>query len=256
MNPLGEHTNLTVNRAVSARDTMVWPGAEEEYFRIGRRAAEWMAWTQQLCDKPHYPNILDLPCGHGRVLRWLRAQYDYAAITACDLERDGVDFCVEQFGARGVYSQPDLRALSFGAEFDLVWCGSLLTHLPPAAWLTTLDCLIRWTRECGVIVFSTQGRYFATLLAREQNAFADNVDTVALLREFQRGGQAFEPYYESAAGEYGLALTSPEFVGRALQRYPDVIVRANLEQAWGVQDLVVLYKKSDYHEPFFGNAGA
>lgn len=255
MKPLYDLGHLHPNRIVSPRDTMVWPGAEEQYFDLGRRALELVMFSAQLCDKPHYPNILDLPCGHGRVLRWLRAQYDYANITACDLDREGVDFCCEQFRAIGVYSEPDLRALPFTEKFDFVWCGSLLTHLRPEAWLTALDCLIRWTRECGVIMFSTQGRFFTTLLARGQSNIAENIDKSALLTAFAATGHAFEPYFEDPAKQYGVTVTSPEFVGRALQRYPNVIVRAYLEQAWGIQDIVILYKKAGYYEPLLGNAG-
>lgn len=245
---LNDLSQLHPDRTVSARDTMVSPGAEEQYFEIGRRALDLVMFSARLCDKPHYPEILDLPCGHGRVLRWLRAQYGYAKITACDLDRDSVDFCREQFGAVGVYSEPDLKRLPFGDQFDLVWCGSLLTHLRPDAWLDALDCLIRWTRDCGVIVFSTQGRFLATQLARGEGAFADNVDVGALLTSFKRHGHAFEPYYEDPARSYGISLTSPEYLGRVLQRYPNVILRAYLEQAWGVQDVTVLYKRAGYFE--------
>lgn len=249
MKLLHDLSHLRPNREISGRDTMVWPGAEEQYFSLGQRALDLVMFSGRLCDKPHYERILDLPCGHGRVLRWLRAQYDYAQITACDLERSGVDFCRDQFGATGVYSQTDLKALRFDAQFDLVWCGSLLTHLSPAAWHEAVDGLIRWTAECGVIVFSTQGRFFATQLARGEGGFADNVDIPALLGAFGREGHAFEPYYEDPTRQYGLAVTSPEYLGRVLQRYPNVIVRAYLEQAWGVQDVVILYKKAGYFEP-------
>jgi SAM-dependent methyltransferase len=255
MNPAPDLRALQPNRAVSSRDTMVWPGAEEDYFNLGRRALELVIFSAQLCEKPHYPRILDLPCGHGRVLRWLRAHYGYAAITACDLDRDGVDFCAGQFGAQGVYSQTDLTALPFTAQFDLVWCGSLLTHLRPEAWLTALDCLIKWTSDCGVIVFSTQGRFFTTLLARGQGDFAANIDGEALLRNFQREGQAFEPYLEDPDQQYGINVTSPEFLHRVLQQYPNLIIRAYLEQAWGVQDIVILYKKAGHYEPLLGHAG-
>jgi len=255
MKPLYDLGHLHPNRTVSSRDTMVWPGAEEQYFDIGRRALELVMFSAHLCDKPHYPDILDLPCGHGRVLRWLRAHYDYARITACDLDRDGVDFCRDQFRAIGVYSQSDLRALPFAEQFDFVWCGSLLTHLRSEAWLTALDCLIRWTRECGVIMFSTQGRFFTTLLARGQDNIAENIDKAALLQSFAKHGHAFQPYFEDPTEGYGVAVTSPEFVGRALQRYPNVIVRAYLEQAWGIQDIVILYKKAGYYEPLLGGDG-
>lgn len=228
---------------------MVWPGREQEYFDLGRRALELVRLSADLCDKPHYPDILDLPCGYGRVLRWLRAHYDYARITACDLEHEAVDFCRTEFRTTGVYSKPDLRELPFTEQFDLVWCGSLLTHLRPAEWLTGLDCLIRWTRECGVVIFSTQGRFYTTLLARGQSNIAENIDKPSLLRNFARNGQAFEPYFEDPTKQYGVSVTSPDYVTRALMRYPGVIMRAYLEQAWGLQDIVILYKKDGYFEP-------
>ena len=39
---------------------------------------------------------------------------------------------------------------------------------------------------------------------------------------------------------------------RTLQRYPNVIMRAYLEEAWGMQDIVILYKKAGYYEPVLG----
>ncbi|MDB6126763.1 MAG: biotin biosynthesis protein BioC, partial [Verrucomicrobia bacterium] len=81
-----DHSSLRPNRAVSNRDSMVWPGAEEQYFQLGERAINLVQLAADLCDKPHLPKILDLPCGYGRVLRWLRAKYPASEITACDLE--------------------------------------------------------------------------------------------------------------------------------------------------------------------------
>ena len=242
-----DHTALHPNRAVSSRDTMVWPGAEEQYFQLGERAIDLVQLAADLCDKPHLPKILDLPCGYGRVLRWLRAKYPASEITACDLERAGVDFCRQQFGAVGVYSEPDLRNLKFDSPFDLVWCGSLLTHLPVSSWPSTIDALLAFVVDCGILVFSTQGRFFSTLLARGEGDFAENVDTERLLEAYRRDGAAFEPYYERADGAYGLAVSSPKFLAEILQSRPDVILRAYLEEAWGIQDVVILYKRQGHH---------
>jgi len=257
MKPLYDFSALSVNRTLAPRDGMVARDADatltEQYFDLGRRALELIHFSSVLCDKPHYPDILDLPCGHGRVLRWLRAHYGYAKITACDLDRDGVDFCAREFGATPVYSLPDLHQLPFSAQFDLIWVGSLVTHLRRDRWLATLDCLVKWTRECGVIMFTTQGRTVSSLLARGRRDVAENIDKPALLEEYARTGFAYQRYFESNAEEdYGLALSSPEWVLRALQRYPDIIVRAYLEEAWGMQDVVILYKKAGHFEPLLG----
>ncbi len=251
--PLHDFSQLQADRTVAPHDGMVAAEDPEQYFTLGRRALELIHFSSVLCDKPHYPAILDLPCGHGRVLRWLRAHYGYAKITACDLDRTGVDFCAKQFGATPVYSKPDLRLLPFSTQFDLIWVGSLVTHLRQDRWLATLDCLIKWTNECGVIVLTTQGRTVTSLLARGRKDVAENIDKPALLAEFARTGFAYQRYFESNAEEdYGFAVSSPEWLMRALQRYPNIIVRAYLEEAWGMQDVIILYKKAGHHEPVLG----
>lgn len=252
MKPLYDFSTLPVDRTIAPRDGMIAPDMPEQYFDLGRRALELIKFSSELCDKPHYPDILDLPCGHGRVLRWLRAHYDYAKITACDLDHDGVDFCARQFSALPVYSEPDLRQLPFTAQFDLIWVGSLVTHLSRDRWLTTLDCLVKWTRECGVIIFTTQGRCYTSLLARGRRNVTENIDKAALLAEFSRTGFAYQKYFEKEHGDYGVAVTSPEWLMRTLQRYPDIIMRSYLEEAWGMQDVVILYKKGGHYEPVLG----
>jgi SAM-dependent methyltransferase len=252
MKPLYDFSSLAVDRTVSSSDTMFVPGREEQYFQIGRRALELTHFSSELCRKPHYPNILDLGCGYGRVLRWLRPQYHYAEITACDLEPAAVDFCARHFGATPVHSQPDLESLSFRAPFDLIWCGSVLTHLNPTQWLATLDSLIKWTNECGVVIFTTQGRYFASALARNQPFVASDVDQPALLADFERTGFAYQQYFDRHDGDYGITLNSPEWLMRTLQRYPGVIVRSFIEEAWGMQDVTILYKSSEYFSPVLG----
>jgi SAM-dependent methyltransferase len=255
MKPLYDFSSLPVDRTISQQDTMLAHGLETQYYGIGSRALELVKFSSELCDKPHYPQILDLACGHGRVLRWLRANYNYAHITACDIDRDGVDFCHQRFGALPVYSQPDLRLLSFPEQFDLIWVGSLLTHLPHEQWLSTLDCLVKWTRDCGVIILSTQGRYFTSQLTRGQRHIVENIHKETLLTDFARDGFAYQPYFEEKEGAYGIAVTSPEWLGRTLQRYPNLMIRALLEQAWGMQDIVILYKCEGHYDRVLGGPG-
>lgn len=249
MNLRTDISDLSLNRSVSPDDEMVTEGSEADYFAIGARAPELIKIGGQLCNRPDFQNILDLPCGHGRVMRWLRAHYPAASITGCDLNRAGVDFCAEQLQAERVYSQVDLAQVKFDRPFDLIWCDSLLTHLPVPKALSTLDQLVKWASEDAVIVFSVQGRYFSSLLSRDQGDFADNADIVSLLERYAEEGAAFEPYYEDPNHEYGLTLMTPEFLTAHVQRNPDVIMRAYLEQAWGVQDVVVLYKKAGFYAP-------
>ncbi|OHE84699.1 MAG: hypothetical protein A3G75_04945 [Verrucomicrobia bacterium RIFCSPLOWO2_12_FULL_64_8] len=237
-----------LNRTISPRDSMRNPRYPEQYYDLGARALDLVLFASQLCAKPHFPRILDLPCGYGRVLRWLRAHFDYADITACDLDQAAIDFCAREFQVNPVVSQPDLRRLEFARPFDLIWVGSLFTHLRREAWLAALECLIHWTAEDGILVFSTHGRCFTSLLARGRRDIADDVDVRALIAEYGADGFSFQPYYASSDGTYGVSATSSSWVHAQLAQYPDVILRAHLEEAWGLQDVYILYKAAGYYE--------
>jgi len=113
---MAESPNL--NRLVSSNDEMVYPGQEDSYFEIGQQALDLIELAQSRCSRESLPRILDLPCGHGRVMRWLRAEFPESEIVACDLNRNGVDFCGDPFQAQGIYSERDLNQVHFKAGFD------------------------------------------------------------------------------------------------------------------------------------------
>lgn len=244
--PLYDFHDLVIDKTISPRDTMIVPGREEQYFEIGHRALELVEFAAQLCDKPHFPNILDFGCGYARVLRWLRPRHHYAEITACELDQACVDFCAKHWGAIPVKSAMDPAAIKFDRKFDLIWCGSVLTHLDERAWKMTLDRLIDATAECGMIILTLQGRFFASALANKQPFIADDVDKKALLAEFRQRGFAYQNYFDRHDHDYGIALTSPQWVTAQIERRTDVIMRSYIEESWGMQDVLILYKTADY----------
>src|SRR5205085_1205813 len=69
------------------------------------------------------------PCGYGRVLRFLVRRFPDARVTACELLPDAVRFCAATFNAIPAQSAYELDTLTLGARYDLIWCGSLATHL-------------------------------------------------------------------------------------------------------------------------------
>jgi hypothetical protein len=46
-----------------------------------------------------------------------------AHLTACDVDRDGADFCAATFGATPAYGHNSLREIWLQGNFDLVWVG-------------------------------------------------------------------------------------------------------------------------------------
>ena len=251
--PLYDFSHLTVDRTISPHDTMIVPGREDQYFQLGHRALELVQFSANLCDKPHYPHILDFGCSYARVLRWLRPQHHYAHFTACDLDPEAIAFCAKHWGATPVLSSPHLENVKFDQKFDLIWVGSVLTHLDKLQWLKTLDFLIDSLAECGVIIFTVQGRYFASALANRQPYIADDVDKAALLAEFKKAGFAYQNYFNRHDLDYGISLTSPQWITAQIEKRTNVILRSYIEESWGMQDVVVLYKTEDYFADVLGS---
>jgi SAM-dependent methyltransferase len=112
--------------------------------------------------RPEGPcDILDLPCGHGRVARVLSSRFPEARLTVCDIDRDGVEFCVSRLGANRAYSCTDFDKLDLGKSFDLIWVGSLITHLIPSDTVKLIRCMERHLAEDGLLIMSSQGQHLA-----------------------------------------------------------------------------------------------
>src|SRR5688500_9262413 len=115
-----------LNREISQSETML-DGPLERYLGVGESA---LASIRRVVGQKEIASILDLPCGHGRVARHLRAAYPTARLFVSDLDEDGAKFCADAFSATKLPSKPNFDDIQFNRTFDLIWVGSLITHLP------------------------------------------------------------------------------------------------------------------------------
>jgi SAM-dependent methyltransferase len=194
-------------------DPAVQQHFDDYYYRVGRRAVEHIKAAMLATGKAELHRILDLPCGHGRVLRYLREAFPDAELVACDIDRDGVDFCAAEFGATPIYSVEDPGKLDIEGRFDLIWCGSLFTHLDRGRWPDFLDLFDRLLSPDGILFFTTEARYHAMLAE-------DEGDPLGMVDEFRRTGFAYRDYPDQAG--YGRSLSSPAWVCAFLERWPSL----------------------------------
>ena len=156
--------------------------------------------------------ILDLPCGHGRVLRALSAAFPDAEVTASDLDRHGVDFCERQFAARPLYSSEDLDALELPGDFDLIWCGSLATHLDEEATRALLLKLCGALALGGTLVITTHGDFVADRIARGDETYQlDETGVERVLAGYRASGFGYADYPWSPG--YGVSVATPFRMG-------------------------------------------
>jgi SAM-dependent methyltransferase len=144
----------------------MYTGNGKHYFAVGLSAVRSIEAALREAHLGEVRSVLDLLCGHGRVMRFLRQRFPATELTACDLDRSGVDFCRRHFGATPAYSRPNLDGLSLGGPFDLIWCGSLATHLDAAGTLAVLRCCSRHLVVRGLLVFTMHGSLVLERLRR------------------------------------------------------------------------------------------
>lgn len=115
---------------------MVLPSAfaEAQYVDGGQCALRHIAESLTAAGRTFgdIRSCLDLPSGYGRVLRHLVGAIAPSRITACDADRQAVRFCAREFGVEPFFCDRDPRKLRFTESYDLIFVGSLLTHLPEA----------------------------------------------------------------------------------------------------------------------------
>jgi SAM-dependent methyltransferase len=220
---------------LSPRDTM-FDGRDAHYLSAGLSALR--AIEAAIGDGPAPRRILDMPCGHGRVTRVLRARFPDAGITVCDLDRDGVDFASDRFRARGVYSHTDFRRLRFDEAYDLIWVGSLITHLSELTTLRFLDFALRHMTWRSTLVLSSHGDFVAGRMHSMAYGLTPG-DADALLLEHSRTGYGYRNYPDSE--HYGVAVISRRWFEGAVAGSP-LRLASYVERGWDEHQDVLCFR--------------
>ncbi len=188
-------------------------GSWGPYAYAGVTAVQCIREILNKFGRPDPVSILDLPCGHGRELRFLKLAYPDAHIGVCDIDEDGVDFCARVFGAHPIVSHEDPDEVSFDRQYELAWSGSLFTHLSADRWPGFLEMLARAVEPGGLVLFTANG-YLAPEVLRDLGLTGEQADQ--LLEDFKR--EHFG--YVESGDNWGLSLARPRWVKEQIERSP------------------------------------
>jgi len=217
----------------------MYDGDGVHYFKVGLSAISCINEALEGAGLKTVRRILDLPCGSGRVLRFLAQQFPEAEITACELERGPVEFCARTFGARPAYSSLDLDEVSFEKKFDLIWCGSLVTHLTEVGITALLSLFYRHLETGGLMIFTTHGDFVARRLPTRDFDYGltpEQIDRIG--SGYPATGYGFEDYPGDKG--YGVSLTSAEWIRTRVRELGDLREVFFKERGW------------DNHQDVFG----
>ena len=217
-----------VSLAIDWKD-MMYEGDPVHYFSSGYSALFCVRRALDEAGKKAPGSILDFGCGHGRVLRSLAADFPHARLIAADLDAGGVNFCAKTFGAVPVYSNTDLSRLSFNSRFDLIWVGSVFTHLRAERWLSFWELFRSALTEDGLLVFSTHCGEVARRLREGQCRWygLEPERAAEILEGYDKRGFGYSDYRKSR--DYGVSVSSPEWVSQQIVEvgYEPVLCQKN-----------------------------
>lgn len=172
-------------------------------------------------------SMLDFASGYGRLTRILLQKLRPEQIFVADIYRDAIDWQRAAFGVAGIYSAPDPAALTYAGRHDLVFVGSMFSHLPAElfhAWLARLYALLA---PGGVLAFSVHDESFLP------DGEAMDPSGIRYFRFSESGSLD--------ADIYGMSYVSEAFVGEAIARLPGAPSwRRHPKGAYENQDLYVV----------------
>jgi SAM-dependent methyltransferase len=209
------------------------------YYKVGLSAIRCIDEALSQTRLQEVRTILDLPSGGGRVLRFLVHRFPDAEITACELASGAVEFCARTFGAQPAFSSLNLDEVSFDKKFDLIWCGSLVTHLNEFGITALLKLFQRPLAPGGIMIFTTHGDFVQRRLPTQDFDYGLDAERVKRIGiDYAKTGYAFEDY--PGEKDYGVSLTSPEWI-RALVRHLE-----------GLREVYFKERGWDNHQDVFG----
>jgi len=200
-----------VSLEIHPEDRMYVASGARHYLSVGL-SARWCIdeALSHSCKNKSVRSILDFPCGYGRVLRFLRVRFPNAKIVGCEIDPMAVEFCKRVFSIKTIVSGENLGTLSIPEQFDLIWCGSLVTHLDEKRTSKILRFFYEHLAPGGICLVTTHGRTSVEWMHIQPETYAGLSASARqkLLSEFHEQGYGYADY-ESTTG-YGISVVSRE----------------------------------------------
>jgi len=246
---LQNYEAAVIDRQISPNDAM----NNQWYFPVGRSAVQNIALACLASKLQTVTKVLDMPCGHGRVLRHLVHLFPGAEVHACDLDKDGVQFCAATFGAKPVYSREELTEVDFGSTYDIIWVGSLFTHVAHDVAKRWLAHLAKFLNPQGIVVATLHGRW--SQYVHKVAPYIDEHQWQGILEDYSTLGYGYRDYskqesHSYISGSYGISLAKPHVIIRDLERLPNVRIYLYRERGFADHQDVVVFGCPSYDEPW------
>jgi len=234
---------------ISPEDKMFIHGHERQYFSVGFSGLlsiiQPLSCARRNRDEIH--TILDFASGGGRVLRFIKAYFPEADITAAEIDTNLLRFLQENLQVHTVQTNEDLSRIDIDQKYDLIWCGSLITHLTKRKTEQLLEFFCSALNNRGILVMTTHGRWIRKILSH--NDTAKELYGVPGFQRFKINVQ-YETTgfgYGNYKGErgYGISVIKPSWIVGQLERNDEWRILFYKEKCWdNHQDVIACEKRA------------
>lgn len=199
-----------VSLSVHQNDNMYLYPKAEHYLSVGISAIRCIeSALKSAGSKTAVRSILSFPCGYGRELRFLKHRFPDANITGSDIDCAALDFCRREFAVKTVLSDKDFSKVSLESKFDLIWSGSLITHLDAGRAAELLRFFHSRLSPGGLCVFTTHGQLSEKWFSKNKTAYEMSYDAgQQILDQLHQTGYGYADY--AASPGYGISVARKE----------------------------------------------
>jgi SAM-dependent methyltransferase len=189
---------------------------------------------------PQPRRILDFGAGAGRVTRWLQGAFADSHLHACDVRAQDTEFLRGSLGVESSTVAPDVESLTVPDGYDLIWVGSVVTHLSEPAARALVQKLLAACNPGGLLAISFHGRFAFEQQERGVFHYIHGDRWQEIRSGYSGHGYGYADYLGQDG--YGVSMCSAEWFLRFAQTLAVKLVLLG-ERAWdGHHDVIVMQR--------------
>jgi len=215
--------------------------ASYHYFSAGASSISAIMACAQLAFPTDIRSVLEFGSAYGRTTRWLRAAFPQADVSVAEVMPDAVAACDVILGTKNSWiSDSNFVDLAAPGTYDLIWAGSVFTHLSLKDNKILLWKFYDWLNPGGIAVFSTHGR--GVFAKTSGNGYIDEERWNEIKAEYDDTGFGYREY--EGQPEWGISMVQPSFMTSLLQTSPGARIICCVEAGWDAHQDVYAFQKS------------